>query len=321
VSARVLVADGNTQRAAAIVRACSKRGFETRVVHQGAAALEAALSEVPDAIVCQLGLPLIEGSRLEGILRANPHTQAVTLVYLADQTADAERLAVGGRILAPPIEPDQVAARLEAALGTLEAALGAPPEPVRDRQPFAAEHAARLREWLELDQPGARPRRDAKVVVLSTRSGVLRDFTALLARLPGAAFDTGLEVGPADLVSLGRVSVDAQIGIEFLHVPVGPAFKPAWPVAGHGALATLVLLAAPLGPAVADVRAAREGLTADPCARSYHLVLLGKGESVAAEDVRENLAIADEGSLFPIPLDSADEADRLLRDLLERMLP
>ena len=89
MSARVLVADGDTTRAGKIEQACAQRGFATRIVHQGAAALEAALAEVPDVVVCQLALPLIDGSRLAGILRANPRTRDAKLVYLGERPTDA----------------------------------------------------------------------------------------------------------------------------------------------------------------------------------------------------------------------------------------
>ena len=207
--------------------------------------------------------------------------------------------------------------------------VGTTPEPgalglARDLEFFDAEHATRLREWLELDRPGGLARRDAKVVVLSAHSETLRDFVALLARLPGAVLDDRLDVGTIgteDLTVLGTVSVDAEVGLEFVHVPSGDTFAPIWPVAGHGALATVVLLASPLGLAVAEVRAACAQLASGPSARTFHLLLLGKDERPTPEELRANLAVADETSLFLLPLENSERADVLMRELLERVLP
>jgi len=511
VSRRVLLADGNAGRSNAIAQVFSDHGFSVRAVDQGAAALEAALAEVPDAVVCQLDLPLIAGSRLAAILRANPRTRDTKLVYLGDGPADAERRDLGGPVLVPPIQPGAVLTCVEAELGdaaertasgkataagqltqlpladvlelfhvsrktgavevvrglgrtrrqvgrvvlqegdvidaqvgdargkkalfrlltwnqgsfsfrsgrvespvaittptrallgeglrqvreweriavdlpplgatvTLGATPESPPgdfhpltrevlaavtryarveevvdgceapdyqvlrtlqtliqrgsveitpEPgalglARDPEFFDAEHAARLRDWLELERPGALARRDAKVVVLSANAEALRDFVALLARLPGGTLDTHLDrdrIGAEDLRVLGRVCVDAEVGLELVHVPGGDSFAPIWPVAAHGALATIVLLTNPLGLAVAEVRAACERLAADPCARTFHLLLLAKDERPAPEALRENLGLADEASLLLLPLEHAERADALMRELLERVLP
>lgn len=513
MSRRVLVADGDSGRADTIARAFSEQGFSVRTVAHGAAALEAALEDVPDAVVCQLDLPLITGFRLAAILRANPRTRAAKLVYLGDTSADAERRDLGGPVLVPPVHPGAVLTCVEAELGeapenpsggalaadnagqltqlplsdvlelfhvsrktgavevvrglgrtrrqvgrivlregdvidasigdtkgkkalfrlltwnqgsfsfrpgpiegaagiatptrallseglrqvreweriavdlppmgatvtlgaqaealagdfhpltrevlgalsrhervedvvdaceapdyqvlrTLQALIqrglvGTTPEPgalglARDLEFFDAEHATRLREWLELDRPGGLARRDAKVVVLSAHSETLRDFVALLARLPGAVLDDRLDVGTIgteDLTVLGTVSVDAEVGLEFVHVPSGDTFAPIWPVAGHGALATVVLLASPLGLAVAEVRAACAQLASGPSARTFHLLLLGKDERPTPEELRANLAVADETSLFLLPLENSERADVLMRELLERVLP
>ena len=110
MSSRVLIADGDAQRGRAIAEACGQRGLVCRVTTHGAAALEAALAEVPDALVCQLGLPLIDAARLAAILRANPRTERVRLVFLADRPGeriDVEPVLDGDPLVAttPPATP------------------------------------------------------------------------------------------------------------------------------------------------------------------------------------------------------------------------
>ena len=121
MSHRVLIADGDAARAAELSSAFTRAGLVPRVAHHGASALEAALAEPPDAIVLQIDLPLIEGPRLEGILRANPRTRGIRSVFLADQEAQAERSDLGGQVVPPPCHPELVVACVRSALGDLHA--------------------------------------------------------------------------------------------------------------------------------------------------------------------------------------------------------
>ena len=517
MSALVLIADGDQRRAQRIAEACRASGLECRVTSHGAAALETALAELPAVLVAQLDLPLIDGAQLAAILRANPRTQPTRLLFVSERAGAAARKDLPGRLIAAPVDPDEVASAVRALLaerdgavdpskpigsegivegdlaqipladllqlfhvsretGTFEvtreleagrlargqvvlrggdviaasvdAALGEKalyrllawdrghfvfrPEAVSEtatiqrptrallregkrhveesgrlavdlpplsahvtlciqrsalpnvihpltqevlvvlelysrvqdvvdhcsypdyqvlrtlhtlirrgmvelrRGPgpaqaldskaglFATAHVARLREWIEAGLPHASPARDAKLLVVASDSGATRDFVRMLARLPGVAIDERFTTGSYsadDLTSLGRIAVAEDLGIELLHTPVAPRFAPLWPLAGHGALGTLFLLSGPASGAVEAVRPALEVLRRLPRARSFSLLLLEKGDRVVPEEVRENLSLLDQGSLFLIPLESFDQSSSLLREMLLRVLP
>ena len=95
MSALILIADGDAERGRRIAEACTARGLACRVTTHGAAALEAALSEVPQVLVGQLGLPLIDSPKLAAILHANPRTQGVAVLFVGDRPGDAERRGLG----------------------------------------------------------------------------------------------------------------------------------------------------------------------------------------------------------------------------------
>ncbi len=116
MSARVLIADGDSERGQRIAEACGARGFSCSVTSHGAAALESALADVPDALVCQLELPLIDGPRLVAILRANPRTRKLGVVFVGDRASDAENASVAGQVIPSPVDPDLVVGCLEATL-------------------------------------------------------------------------------------------------------------------------------------------------------------------------------------------------------------
>jgi hypothetical protein len=146
----------------------------------------------------------------------------------------------------------------------------------------------------------------------------------MLARLPGVAIDERFTTGSYsadDLTPLGRIALDENLGIELLHTPVADRFAPLWPVAGHGALGALFLLSGPASRAVEVVRPTLEALRRLPRARTFSLLLLEKGERVVPEEVRENLSLLDQGSLFLIPLESSEKSSSLLREMLQRVLP
>jgi CheY-like chemotaxis protein len=516
MSARILIADGDAERGRRIAEACTARGLACRVTTHGAAALEAALSEVPHVLIGQLGLPLIDGPKLAAILHANPRTQGVAVLFVGDRRGDVEAPAPGGQLIPPPIDPDVVAGCVQTVLGergegrtptaplgeeggvegqlaqlpladllqlfhvsrktgTVEvvhglgggrrqvgrvvlrggdvvaAAVGSVegekalfrllawergsfafrPEPVtaepsihtptrallreglrqirewqrlavdlpplsasvalkiprstlpnvihpltqevlvvldlysrvkdvvdkcsypdyqvlrtlhtlvqrgmvelqrehevtelaREVRLFSAARTARLREWLEVDRPGTPSAREAKLLLVASDASATRDFCRLFGRLPGVELDSRIERGRLasdDLLTIGRVAVDAEVGVDLVHVPAAERFAPLWPVAGHGALATLLLLSGAVGPAVASVRAVAQALGALPRARILHLLLLEKGERVSPEDLRQNLSIVDDGSLFLIPLESPEKAGVLLREMFGRILP
>ncbi len=55
--------------------------------------------------------------------------------------------------------------------------------------------------------------------------------------------------------------------------------------------------------------------------RLFHAVLLGKGDRVSADELRENLTLIDDASLFLIPLETSKDPATLLGRLFARIVP
>ena len=113
----VLIADGQRARAERIAEACAARGFVTRRVAHGAAALEAALAEVPQVLIATVELQLIDGAQLARILRANPRTQDVRFLFLG---RDAGEMGFLDELLPPSVDAEEAAGRVEAMLAQRE---------------------------------------------------------------------------------------------------------------------------------------------------------------------------------------------------------
>lgn len=109
-----LIADADRERSQRLGVALSECGFAVSFAEHGAAALEAVLSELPDVVIATDRLPLIDAQRLAEILRANPRTRTVRLVYLG-----ARDLAQAGGAFDESLAEATSGAELAARIGTL----------------------------------------------------------------------------------------------------------------------------------------------------------------------------------------------------------
>jgi CheY-like chemotaxis protein len=520
VNASVLIADGNGARGTAIAAACGELGIASKVVPHGAAALETALSELPAVLVVDRELPLIDAEQLADILRANPRTQSVRMIFLGFRAGAGKRAEKGVQALGASVPPADVAESVRALLeerqqiapaeasaaveatGGVEGELAqlpltdllqlfhvsrktgavklthrdrgksekgrvllsggdvihaevgpiagekalfrmigwergsfvfrpervaiepsvktptlvllregrrqleewerlAPQLPPMDAYAtlkiqgaslpnvihpltqevlmvlesysqirdvvdhcsypdyqvlrilhtlnrrgmlslrrdvpgpsgssartglFSPNQAARLREWLQGHGATEVPMRDAKLVVAASSPGreSCREFARVIGRLPGVELAPRVAAGevPSDeLTCLGRIAVDGELGIEFVQVPVNSRFQPLWPIAADGALGILLLLTGPLSQAAESIRRIAGEFRLLPRSRVFYLMLLEKGARVTPEDLRENISLLDETSLFLVPQENDGKAGILLREMFGRIIP
>ena len=116
MSGAVLIADGNAARARRLGEACAARGFATSFAAHGAAALEAALADVPDVVIAPVDLALIDARKLAEILRANPRAQGVRFVFLGRLPERERQGSFFDEVMPPSADPDEVALRVEGLL-------------------------------------------------------------------------------------------------------------------------------------------------------------------------------------------------------------
>src|SRR5262245_63616956 len=98
-----------------MAKACEAQGHAVRRALHGAAALEVALEEPPDVLVCPVDLSVIDGARLQEILRGNPRTRHASFVFLLKDELDAP-MSMDPRdaTVVEPWHPREVIARIEA---------------------------------------------------------------------------------------------------------------------------------------------------------------------------------------------------------------
>ncbi len=182
----------------------------------------------------------------------------------------------------------------------------------------------RLRGFVQSERGTGAPLPDAKLLVVAASEVATRRFADLLAKVPGAELSPSFERRRDERLPLGvlaRIDVDGEFAIELIHLPEEATFAPLWPFAAHRALGTIFLLDAKMGgsaSALVDVAAA---LGRQPGARTFHVVMMGEGERVSPDELRENLSLLDSASLFLLPIDPRKDPSSLLRSLFARIVP
>ncbi|WP_305045283.1 DUF4388 domain-containing protein [Geoalkalibacter sp.] len=75
---------------AEVAASLTRRGFEVQVCADGSKALERSLALLPDLMVVDVDLPLIEAARLAQILRANPRTDKMAFIFVGGEGEEVE---------------------------------------------------------------------------------------------------------------------------------------------------------------------------------------------------------------------------------------
>ncbi len=116
-SLRVLVIEDNSDAAETLGDLLRLFGHEAEIALSGPAGLEVARSLRPDVVLCDIGLPGMDGYSVAGSLRSEPATQATRLVALTgyDRDSDRQRTRDAGfdLHLVKPVEPLELKRLLE----------------------------------------------------------------------------------------------------------------------------------------------------------------------------------------------------------------
>jgi CheY-like chemotaxis protein len=129
---RVLVADDNTDSAQSLAMLLEMQGYEVRTVADGQESVRVASQFVPDAILLDIGMPLLNGYDAALQIRRQPRGKDILLIAQTGwgQERDRRRSREAGfdAHLTKPLD-----------FATLMKLLGSPPTPNPAPAPFLAE--------------------------------------------------------------------------------------------------------------------------------------------------------------------------------------
>jgi len=198
------------------------------------------------------------------------------------------------------------------------------PAPAATRVLFNEAQCRRLRSFCQngIARDAGVP--DAKLMVVASSPDGLRQFADLLGKVPAAELSPRFargEVGLHDLEALARIDVDGDFAIDLVNLPTGESFEPFWRMAGHRSLGTIFLLESRVGPCAERMAPIQAALAELPGARTFHVVMLSEAERLSPDELRENLDLLDEASLFLLPIDSSKDPGSLIHSLFARIVP
>lgn len=114
---RVLIVEDSPDAADTLKDLLELSGYAVTVARTGRAGLEVAARDLPDVVVCDIGLPELDGYALAAALRADPRTRDVALLALSGygDPDHVDRVAAAGfdRSLTKPVNPDALLRMLE----------------------------------------------------------------------------------------------------------------------------------------------------------------------------------------------------------------
>ena len=114
---RILVVDDNQDAAEMLADGAAIGGFDTRVAHDGPAALRIAAEYRPDVALLDIGLPVMDGYELAARLKQVPGIGRLRLVAVTGygQESDRRRTAAAGfdEHLVKPVNLDALIALVD----------------------------------------------------------------------------------------------------------------------------------------------------------------------------------------------------------------
>lgn len=95
---RILIVEDNEMNRDMLSRRLIRRGYEVIMALDGAEGIDTAIRELPDIILMDMSLPIVDGWTATGQLKQNPQTQSIPVIALTAHamTGDRDRALAAG---------------------------------------------------------------------------------------------------------------------------------------------------------------------------------------------------------------------------------
>jgi DNA-binding response OmpR family regulator len=127
----ILIVDDSAFEQRMLVDMLSEYPYRLSVAFNGLQGYQLALANQPDLILLDVRMPSMDGYTACRLLKANPATQNIPVIFLSGADADAERimgLSIGGvDYVSKPFSPGELAARIQVHLNLMQRQAAAAP--------------------------------------------------------------------------------------------------------------------------------------------------------------------------------------------------
>jgi CheY-like chemotaxis protein len=118
---RILLVEDNELSADMLTRRLKKRGYDVHLATDGQQAVDMTIALLPDLVLMDISLPLLDGFEATRQIRQNPKTAAVPMIALTAHALPVERARA---LEAGCNDYDTKPVELERLLGKISALLG-----------------------------------------------------------------------------------------------------------------------------------------------------------------------------------------------------
>ena len=122
---KILVVEDNEVNQRILIRRLQRRGFEVALASDGAEGVSLAASELPDLILMDMSLPILDGWEATKRIKAEPATHAIPVIALTAHAmvGDREQALNAGcdDYDVKPIDIDRLLGKIEAQLARVGA--------------------------------------------------------------------------------------------------------------------------------------------------------------------------------------------------------
>ena len=119
--AKILLVEDNEMNRDMLARRLKRRGYEVVVAVDGQAGIDKARAEMPDLILMDLSLPVMDGWTATSQLKSSDDTRAIPVIALTAHamTGDREKALEAGcdEFDTKPVELKRLLSKIEALLG------------------------------------------------------------------------------------------------------------------------------------------------------------------------------------------------------------
>jgi CheY-like chemotaxis protein len=112
----VLIVEDDLSLRTVIRMVLEQARYEVLEARHGAAALELMESDLPDVVIADLRMPLMNGVELIGRMRSSPKTASVPIVLLSGLLPEVEVTKLADAVVAKPFEPAELLAAVRGSL-------------------------------------------------------------------------------------------------------------------------------------------------------------------------------------------------------------